>query len=96
MGKNTDERAVLITTSNRGTFYGYSKHTIKNKDAFKLRAAQCVIYWATTKGYPQLATEGPQSGTTLSTVADMEVNGVTVVLEVTESAQKEWDCVRGR
>ena len=96
MTKAKDERAVVVTTSDRRTFYGFTKDTMKNRERFKLRAAQCVIYWGTTKGYPQLATEGPQGGTKLSTVADMEVTSVTAIVEVSEQGLKAWNDARGR
>ena len=86
------ERMVVITTDKdrRGVFFGelvkYEKETATLKDA------QMAIYWSSaTKGVLGLASIGPQSGSRISPVIpQIELNGVTSVMDCTKEAVKEW------
>lgn len=83
------ERAVIVTTSHRGVFFGYATDT--TGDTIQLRGAKMAIYWATTRGYMELAAIGPNSNSKISLPADMEVRGVTSVVEVTPEALVKWE-----
>ena len=87
------ERAVIVTTSHRGTFYGMTYDSIENADMFRLRNARCVIRWGTTGGFNELAATGPTGSTKASPMADMEINAVTCVLDVSEIAKAKWDAL---
>lgn len=84
------ERAVLVTTSYRGVFFGYASST--NGDTIKLRAARNCVYWpASQKGFVGLAAIGPQQGARVGPAADMELRGVTAILECTPEAVAAWE-----
>lgn len=87
--KKSAERPVIVTTSHRGVFFGHAKDT--SGDAIQLRAAKMAIYWNTKKGLFELASVGPNSGSRISLPADIEVRGVTSVIEVTPEALAKWE-----
>lgn len=83
------ERPVLITTSYRGVFFGYASDT--SGDVVKLRAGRCCVYWpSTNKGFIGLAKDGPLDGARVGPPADIELRGVTAVVEVTPEAVARW------
>ena len=74
MEKN-QERAVLVTTTHKGVFFGYAKNT--NGAIIKLRAARNCIYWPTDqKGFLGLASTGPVNGARIGPAADLERRAV--------------------
>jgi len=84
------ERAVLVTTSHRGVFFGYANNTDGN--VIKLRAGRLCIYWpATNKGFMGLAAMGPLDGSRVGPPADIEIRNITAVLEVTPAAVDRWE-----
>src|ERR1700684_2140976 len=65
------ERAVLVTTSHRGVFFGYATET--DGATIKLRSARNCIYWPTeNKGFMGLANMGPVKGSRVGPAADIE------------------------
>lgn len=90
--KKTDavERAVLVTTSHRGVFFGYASDT--DGATIKLRSARNCIYWPTAnKGFMGLANMGPVSGSKVGPAADIELRDITSVAEVTPTAAAAWE-----
>jgi hypothetical protein len=84
------ERAVLVTTSHRGVFFGYAEET--GGSVIKLRAARNCLYWTQKeKGFLGLASTGPSSGCKIGPAADIEVRDITCVAEVTDAAVKAWE-----
>ena len=84
------ERAVLVTTSYRGVFFGYATST--DGETIKLRAARNCIYWPREqKGFLGLATVGPLSGARIGPAADIELRGITCVAECTPEAVASWE-----
>lgn len=84
------ERPVLVTTAHRGVFFGYL--ISRDGDTLKLRAARNCIYWpATVKGFAGLAHVGPLDGSRVGHPADMELFGVTAILDVTKEAVERWE-----
>jgi hypothetical protein len=84
------ERAVIVTTEQRGVFFGYA--TDKSGETIKLRAARNCIYWsAKTKGFLGLATTGPAEGSRVGPPADIELRNITCVAEATDAAVKVWE-----
>ena len=84
------ERAVLITTEYKGVFFGYAANT--DGDIIKLKRARNCIYWPTqNKGFMGLASDGPHRDAKIGPPADIELRGVTSVVEVTPSAEKVWN-----
>jgi hypothetical protein len=92
MAKNPTqtERAVLVTTSHRGVFFGYAIDT--DGETIRLRAARNCIYWpAANKGFMGLANMGPVSGARVGPAADIELRDITSVAEVTSAAVVAWE-----
>lgn len=84
------ERAVLVTTSYRGVFFGYATET--KGETIKLRAARNCIYWpAEQRGFIGLAQSGPVKGSRIGPAADIELRGITAVVEVTSEAAARWE-----
>jgi hypothetical protein len=88
--KVNGERAVLVTTSHRGVFFGYATDTAGA--VISLRAARNCIYWPTKqKGFLGLATEGPLPGARIGPAADLELRDITSVAACTDAAVKAWE-----
>ena len=84
------ERAVLVTTSHRGVFFGYATET--DGATIKLRAARCCIYWPSeNKGFLGLASAGPMSGAKVGPAADIELRDITCVAECSPESVKAWE-----
>lgn len=87
---NRNERAVLVTTSHRGVFFGYATET--DGETIKLRAARNCIYWPVgNKGFLGLASIGPVNGARVGPAADIELRDITCVAECTADAVKTWE-----
>lgn len=88
--KNSKERAVLVTTSHRGVFFGYAEKT--DGEIIKLRAARNCIYWPTNnKGFLGLASMGPVNGARVGPAADIELRDITCVAACTDESVKAWE-----
>jgi hypothetical protein len=84
------ERAVLVTTSHRGVFFGYATDT--NGESIQLRAARLAVYWtADLRGFMGLASNGPGKGCKIGPPADIELRGITSVTAVTPEAVQKWE-----
>ena len=88
--RNKKERAVLVTTSHRGVFFGYATET--DGAIISLRAARNCIYWsAKLKGFIGLASDGPDSSCKVGPAADIELRDITCVAECTDKAAAAWE-----
>ncbi|CCB64432.1 hypothetical protein [Hyphomicrobium sp. MC1] len=88
--KNGKERAVLVTTSHRGVFFGYAEETAGQ--TIKLRAARNCLYWpAENKGFMGLAAIGPVRGARVGPSADIELRDITSVVECPDESVKAWE-----
>lgn len=56
----------------------------------KLTNASCIRRWGTTKGLGQLALDGPQSGTSLDPVGEIEVHELATVGIITVKNPDQW------
>lgn len=89
MAKQT-ERAVIVTTSHRGVFFGYAGDT--SGETIKLRAARLCIYWSSDlRGFMGLASQGPNKSCKVGPAADIEVRDITSVVEVSAKATEAWE-----
>jgi hypothetical protein len=89
------ERAVLVTTSHRGVFFGYSSKT--DGDTIKLRDGRNVVYWsAACKGFMGLAANGPVVDCRIGPSAQIELRNITSVTEVTDGAAKAFEAAPWR
>jgi hypothetical protein len=88
--KKAKERAVLVTTSHRGVFFGYATNT--DGAVIKLRSARNCIYWPSTqKGFLGLASAGPVSGARVGPAADLELREITSIAACTPEAVVAWE-----
>lgn len=84
------ERPVIVTTSYRGVFFGYAADT--EGERIKLRAARNCLYWPVEqRGFLGLAKDGPATGARIGPPADIELRGITAVVEVAPEAVKRWE-----
>ena len=84
------ERAVLVTTSHRGVFFGYATKT--DGPTIHLRAARNCLFWpAENKGFLGLASDGPMKGARIGPAADVELRDITCVAECSPAAVKAWE-----
>lgn len=84
------ERAVLVTTTHRGVFFGYATKT--DGVSIALRAARNCLYWpAENKGFMGLASMGPVKGSRVGPSADIELRDITCVAECSTAAVAAWE-----
>ena len=90
MPKKIKERAVLVTTTHRGVFFGYAEKT--NGPTIKLRRGRNCLYWdASLKGFLGLAATGPTANCRVGPAADIELRDITSVVEVSAAAVEKWE-----
>lgn len=84
------EIAVLVTTSHRGVFFGYTSET--EGAIIKLRAARNCLYWPSEqKGFMGLASSGPVAGCRIGPAVNMELRDITAVGMCSEVAVAAWE-----
>lgn len=84
------ERAVLVTTSHRGVFFGYATDT--EGEIIKLRAGRNCLYWPIeNKGFMGLASMGPVKGARVGPAVDIELRDITSVALCTDAAVSAWE-----
>lgn len=89
MAKNS-EIAVVVTTSHRGVFFGYTSDY--SGDAIALRDGRNCLYWSTdVKGFAGLAATGPTKNCRIGPSVDIEIRGITSVMKATPEAVKAWE-----
>lgn len=88
--KQTEERAVLVTTTHRGVFFGYA--TDIDGATIELRAARNCLYWPSeNKGFMGLANMGPIKGARVGPAADIQLRDITSVALCTTAAVAAWE-----
>ena len=88
--KSTKPRPVLVTTANRGVFFGYA--AVTDGETIKLKDARNCLYWSRAcGGFMGLAANGPLGDSRVGAKADIEIRNITSVSEVTESAAEVWN-----
>lgn len=86
----SNSRPVLVTTANRGVFFGYATET--SGETIKLSSARNCLYWSRQcGGFMGLAANGPVGDSRVGAKADIEIRNITSVAEVTEAAAKVWN-----
>lgn len=91
MPENKTEKAVVVTTSHRGVFFGYMEKdqgevvTIKN-------ARNCVYWSKSVRGFMGLAKTGPDKDCRIGpAVNSLTLRGVTSIAECAPDAIKAWE-----
>lgn len=84
-------RPVVVTTSYRGVFFGYTEDT--KAEIIVLAQARNCLYWpAEQKGFIGLATTGPVAECRIGPAAEsFEVRSITGVLSCSDEAVKAWE-----
>jgi len=86
----TKERAVLVTTSHRGVFFGYT--TATNGPIIRLRGARNCLYWSSSvKGFLGLASTGPDKQCRVGPAATIALRDITCVAECEPAAIVAWE-----
>lgn len=89
------ERAVLVTTTHRGVFFGYATDT--DGATIKLRAARNCVYWSSdVRGFLGLAATGPSKSCKIGPAADIELRDITCVAECATTAIQAWEAAPWR
>lgn len=88
--KQVKDRPVLVTTSYRGIFFGYTDKIDGDTITLK-RARNCLYYPPETKGFLGLASNGPGAGARIGPAAKITLRGVTCVAECTPDAVMAWE-----
>lgn len=84
------ERAVVVTTTHRGVFFGYSADV--DGEIVKLRAGRNCVYWSSdVKGFIGLAATGPNKNCKIGPAADISLRNITSVIECTPEAAAAWE-----
>jgi len=83
-------KPVVVTTANRGVFFGYADNT--DGDVIYLKRARNALYWSKeTGGFLGLGGIGPQAGSKIGQRADVELRGITSVVSCTPKAVETWE-----
>lgn len=95
MATKSKKRFVVVTTDStrRGVFAGLLVKWDRAKQVAILEQAQMCIYWSkATMGVLGLAADGPQPGSRVGKpVPQIELNGVTSVIDATTAARELWE-----
>lgn len=85
--------AVLITTDNRGVYFGRVLDDSKCPEAIVLADARVCVTWDTGhRGFLYLAVEGPKDVADVSpAVGRLTVYGIATIAECTPAAAEAWD-----
>jgi hypothetical protein len=88
----TQPKPVLISTNNRGIYYGYLVENHAPDHVTLERARVCAVWDTGEKGYLYMATHGPEGVAMVSpAVGSMEVYGVATIAECSPEAAEAWD-----
>ena len=88
--KKGEELAVVVTTSHRGVFFGYSNDVTGDK--IDLRAARNCLSWSSdVKGFMGLAATGPSKNCRVGPAADIQVRDITSVMKCSPEATAAWE-----
>ena len=86
------KKAVLVTTSHRGVFFGYEKGSLRGGVVTITNARNCLYWSRDVKGFLGLAVTGPSPSCRVGPcVATMTLTGVTSVSDVNADAEKRWN-----
>jgi len=84
---------VLITTKHRGVFFAQVEDTtdLTQQILTNLKNCRMAIYFGTTKGVMELASDGPTKSSKIGAAADVDVmHDITAVFSVTDKAAEKW------
>jgi hypothetical protein len=88
------KRAVLVTDSHRGIYFGYLVRTLEGGNAVRLERARHCYYYALNsehRGTFGLASGGPGDGSKVGPRVTMLVRDVVTVADCEPAAVKRWE-----
>lgn len=87
------KKPVVITTENRGVFFGYVEDDSKCPAQIEISRARMCVYWnVETKGVLGLAAEGPKDGCKIThAVPKVTLYKVTAVMDASPEATEKWE-----
>ena len=88
-----DKKAVVITTKQRGVFFGYVEDDSELPKEVTLSSARMCIYWSSdTRGVMGLAATGPLADSRVTPkIPEFTCYEVTGVLKCEPEAVKQWE-----
>ncbi len=90
--KKLVERAVVVSTANRGIFVGYTTDAAGADVVRLVRARMIVYYTAETRGFMGIASRGVGKGSRVSpAVPAITLRNVTAVVDASEAAVAAWE-----
>lgn len=86
-------KPVVVTTENRGVFFGYVTDDSKSPAQITIEKARMCVYWDTdTKGVLGLAANGPTKGCRIThAIPAMTAYKVTAILDCSPEATEKWE-----
>lgn len=88
-------QAVLVTTDQRGVFFGYVAQDYETDHPERVvleRIRNCIYWHATIKGFLGLAAQGPNKDCRIGPPSPKaSVYGITLISDVTPEAVKAWE-----
>lgn len=89
----TNGRAVVVTTENRGVFFGYVRDESKAPAQITLEKVRNCVYWPMqVKGFLGLTVSGPLSGSKIGPPAPAAtLYKLTSISDCTDEAVKAWE-----
>ena len=88
--KRGEELAVVVTTSHRGVFFGYAFDVTGDKIDLR-KARNCLSWSSDVKGFMGLAATGPSKNCRVGPACDMQLRGITSVIQCTPDATAAWE-----
>jgi len=87
------KKAVVVTTENRGVFFGYVEDESKAPERITLSGCRNCIYWPqSTRGFLGLASSGPKEGSRVGpAAAETTLFKLTSVTVATPEAVEAWE-----
>jgi hypothetical protein len=90
--KSSDAQAVLVTTEQRGVFFGYVSDANTAPEKITLTKMRNCIQWRGLKGFLDLTTTGPTSACRVGpAAAEGTLYKITGVWKVEPAAVKAWE-----
>lgn len=87
------KRAVVVTTKDRGVFFGYVEDDSRAPQQITLRQMRNCIYWPQgVRGFLGLAASGPLSGSRVGPAAQVAtIYDLTGVYDCSPEAVEAWE-----
>lgn len=89
----SEKKAVLVTTENRGVFFGYVEDESKAPAQITLSRCRNCVYWPqAVRGFLGLTVSGPLEGSRIGpAAAETTLYKVTSVSACTPEAVERWE-----